>query len=86
MENPTELLAQILAQSDPQDTIYLPVRQAELIAALPLREIGLLRHAIADMGAVEALQREGLFSRSVVIVQDQQDRFAVAHTGRAAAA
>jgi hypothetical protein len=53
---------------------------------LPQREIGSLWYAISDMGAVEALRREGLFSRSVVIVQDQPDRFTVVHTGRAAAA
>jgi hypothetical protein len=86
MENSIELLSQILAESDPQDTIYLAAHQAELIAALPPREIGSLWYAISDVGAVEALQREGLFSRSVVIVQDQQDHLMVAPARRGAAA
>ncbi|HWE01765.1 MAG TPA: hypothetical protein VG326_05095 [Tepidisphaeraceae bacterium] len=82
MEQPIELLKSILAQSQPHETIRLPLHQALSIATLDERELGPLSDAIERYGVVRALEDEGLFARQVVICQGQQATFAVVDARR----
>ena len=68
MESAVELLNQILAKSQPHETIRLSLREAGLIATLGERELGRdLSLTVLEMGIVHALEKEGLFSRKVII-------------------
>lgn len=77
IQEPIDLLNSLLADSRPEDTIVLPLHQAEMIAALDERELGSLCDAIRERGLVRALEEEGLFSRKVVISFDNGATFAL---------
>jgi hypothetical protein len=67
METAIGLLNRVLDGSDPQDAIRMPLRQANLIASLGLRNLGLLRSAIDCEGVRRAMENYGLFSRQIII-------------------
>jgi hypothetical protein len=80
MEQAIGLLNRILEGSDPQDTVRLPLHQAELIATLSLRELGSLYRSMSVVGIVQALEHDGLFSRRIVVIANDGADFAVTHS------
>jgi hypothetical protein len=77
IKEPIDLLNSVLAESRPDETILLPLYQAEIIAMLDEQELGSLCDAIRRRGVVRAFEEEGLFSRKVVISYDDAATFAL---------